>query len=53
MNQSVIFPLPDNMQLAHALVDTLDLELGIAEIHDFPDGESFIRIKSDVKNKMA
>lgn len=41
------------MQLALALVDTLDLELGIAEIHDFPDGESLIRIKTDVKHKIA
>ena len=53
MSKSVIFALPGNTQLAHAIVDKLGIELGVAEIRDFPDAESFIRIKSDVKNKVA
>ncbi|MDP3705869.1 MAG: ribose-phosphate diphosphokinase [Legionellaceae bacterium] len=53
MSQAVIFALPGNSQLAHALVHILNFELGIAEIRDFPDGESLICIKTDVKNKIA
>jgi len=53
MSKPVIFSFPGNTLLTHALRDRLDLELGTAEIHDFPDGESLVQIKTEVKYKTA
>lgn len=47
----VIFSLPQNNPLAITLVDKLKIETGLFEIRDFPDGEIYLRIDSDVKNK--
>lgn len=47
----IIFSLPPNSQLANTLADKLQMEMGLAEILDFPDGETYIRIDSNVKNK--
>lgn len=53
MKNCLIFSLPGNLQLATALANKLEIEIGRVEIRDFPDGESYIRIDSDVKNKVA
>lgn len=47
----LIFSLPQNNPLALALADKLKIETGLFEIRDFPDGETYLRIDSDVKNK--
>lgn len=47
----LIFSLPQNNPLALALADKLKIETGLFEIRDFPDGETYLRIDTDVKNK--
>jgi len=49
---TLIFALPDNNQLANSLAEKLHVEVGLYKIHDFPDGETYIRIDSDVKDKI-
>lgn len=53
MKNTIIFHLPNNATLANALANKLNIEIGSAEIREFPDGESYIRINSDVKNKLV
>lgn len=53
MEKSIIFSLPDNNQLASKLANKLNIELGYVVIREFPDGESYIRIDADVKNKIV
>lgn len=43
--------MPGNEDLARKLSEHLGAELGRCEIRRFPDGESFIRIDSDVKGR--
>lgn len=43
--------MPGNEVLAKLIVARLESEAGIAEIHSFPDGETYVRLLSDVKNK--
>lgn len=47
----VLFALPGNENLTQKLVRHLGAEAGAAEIRKFPDDETYIRIKSDVRNK--
>lgn len=35
------------------MANKLEIEIGSAEIRDFPDGESYIRVDSDVQNKVV
>ena len=49
--KSLIFALPGNETLAKSLVKSVDAEIGQAEIRSFPDGETYIRVASDVKNR--
>jgi phosphoribosylpyrophosphate synthetase len=49
----VIFSLPDSEQLALSIANKLGIEIGVAEIRHFPDGESYIRIDSNIKNKIV
>lgn len=53
MNQPILFSLPGNTKLTHALSKKLSIEIGKAEIRAFPDSETYIRIHSKVKNKTA
>lgn len=53
MENNIIFSLPNNTQLANELSNKLNIETGSADIREFPDGESYIRIESDVENKNA
>lgn len=50
-NSTIIFALPGNEDLAGSLSHMLHVELGKATIRSFPDGESYVRIHSDVKDK--
>jgi ribose-phosphate pyrophosphokinase len=47
----LILPLPDNEAFARRLADEGDWELGALETRRFPDGETYIRILSEVKDK--
>jgi ribose-phosphate pyrophosphokinase len=51
MEKNIIFSLPENIKLTKALANKLAIEIGKAEFRVFPDGESYVRIDSDVKNK--
>lgn len=51
MDKPIFFALPGNTELTQALSSKLSIEIGQAEIRAFPDGESYIRINSDVTNK--
>lgn len=48
---TILFSLPQNNPLASTLADKLKTEIGLAEVRHFPDGETYVRIDSDVKNK--
>jgi len=49
----IIFALNGNQVFAKELAAQLSAEVGIAETRSFPDGESYVRIKSDVRDKRA
>lgn len=47
----LVFALPSNDEMAERLTARLDAERGRAEIRRFPDGESYVRIDSDVRGR--
>lgn len=47
----LILPLPGNETFARPLADAGGWELGALETRRFPDGETYVRILSDVKGK--
>jgi ribose-phosphate pyrophosphokinase len=47
----LILPLPGNEPLAADLASRLGAELGQLETRRFPDGESYVRIRSDVRGR--
>ena len=49
----IIFALPGNEEFARKLAALVRAEEGKAEIRSFPDGESYIRILSDVRGKIV
>lgn len=53
MRNSILFPLPGNETLAAVLAEKLKLEKGLAEFHEFPDGECHLRVETDVENKFV
>lgn len=53
MKKTILFAYPDNTILAHALANELSVEMGEMMLREFPDGESYVRIDSDVKDKTA
>ncbi|MBL6447710.1 ribose-phosphate pyrophosphokinase [Fulvivirga sp. 29W222] len=48
---TIIFALPGNEELTTKLIYKLDAEKGEAVIRHFPDGETYVRVSSDVKDK--
>ena len=52
MNQ-IFFALPGNEQLATNLAEQIGSEKGEAIIRQFPDGETYVRIESDVSGKQV
>ncbi len=46
---AVVFALPGNEQIAHSLVTKVNAELGRFELRRFPDGESYVRIQSEIE----
>lgn len=49
--KTILFSLPGNEELTERLASKMDAEVGEATIRNFPDGESYNRILSDVKGK--
>ncbi|WP_413998800.1 ribose-phosphate pyrophosphokinase [Flavobacterium sp. W1B] len=49
--KKLFFALPGNEKLMDLLLQKQDGEKGKVEIHQFPDGETYVRILSDVKDK--
>ena len=49
--KTIILALPGNEKLAGSLAAQLDADIGRVTIRLFPDGESYIRIHDDVKDK--
>lgn len=47
----VIFALPGNETFARALAEAGGFELGVLETRRFPDGESYVRLLTDVRGK--
>ncbi len=49
--KSILIGLPGNEKLTKELAQVINAELGQAEFRQFPDGENYIQIISDVVNK--
>lgn len=49
--KNLLFVWPGNDNLAAGICEAATLEKGAFELHKFPDGESYIRLDSDVANK--
>lgn len=49
--KTILFALPGNEELTAKLAQQLQAETGEATIRQFPDGETYVQIKSDVKGK--
>lgn len=47
----IIFSFPGYEEIANDVSKRLGIEYGKMDLHHFPDGESYIKINSDVKNK--
>lgn len=48
---TILFSLPGNEQLTERLAKQLNAEIGDAIIRQFPDGETYVQIKSNVREK--
>lgn len=53
MNNCVLFTIPGNEVLAHSLIKLLHTEPGEAIIRHFPDGETYVKVISNVLEKEA
>lgn len=49
--KTILFSLPGNEKLTELLATKMDAEIGKATLRKFPDGESYTRILSNVKDK--
>lgn len=49
--KTILFSLPGNEKLTELLATKMDAEVGKTTLRKFPDGESYTRILSNVKNK--
>jgi ribose-phosphate pyrophosphokinase len=50
---TMVFAFPGNELLANKIREALKAEAGISSLHHFPDGESLIRIQSEVAGKQV
>lgn len=48
---TLLFAYPENEQQAVSLAQEAGYELGAIDIHHFPDGESLVQLKTDVKGR--
>lgn len=49
--KSIIFTLPGNEILGKKIATGLNAEIGIYNLRNFPDGESYVRVDSNVEDK--
>jgi ribose-phosphate pyrophosphokinase len=49
----IFFPLPGNEELAESLLQYCGGEMGRMEFRHFPDGETYLKLNSDVERKTA
>jgi ribose-phosphate pyrophosphokinase len=49
----IVFALPGNEMLANSIANSIQADIGEAVIRQFPDGETYIRVLSDVKDRKA
>ena len=49
--EMIVFALPGNEELTKKIAGHLKAEKGEATIRQFPDGESYVQIHSEVKDK--
>lgn len=47
----IVFALPGNEQMAHNIAVAIHADEGKMTIRQFPDGETYIRVQSDVNNR--
>jgi ribose-phosphate pyrophosphokinase len=47
----ILFTLPGNGHIGNSLVSNLGAEMGAFETRQFPDGETYIRLETDVKDR--
>ncbi len=48
---TILFALPGNEEPTEKLAMYLKIEKGVSVIREFPDGETYIQLQSDVKDK--
>lgn len=48
---TILFALPGNEEITEKLALHLNLEKGVSVIRQFPDGETYVQIQSDIKHK--
>jgi ribose-phosphate pyrophosphokinase len=51
LSDPLLFPLPGNEPLAVGLAGALNAELGVLDAREFPDGESYVRIVTDPRDR--
>jgi ribose-phosphate pyrophosphokinase len=51
MTKLVLMPMPGNEDMAIKLAAALDADIGLLEARRFPDGESYLRLKTDVSGR--
>ncbi len=47
----IVFALPGNEMLAESIAGAIQADLGEVVIRNFPDGETYVRVLSEVKNR--
>ena len=51
MSDSLWFTVDNNIELQQGVLSRLDIELGNVLIRHFPDGESYVRVESDCRDR--
>lgn len=51
--KKIFFALPGNETLTQSLAEKCQAELGTAIIRQFPDGETYVKIESEIKDKQV
>jgi ribose-phosphate pyrophosphokinase len=49
--KKIVFALPGNEALVNYIVDSIQADLGVSEFRNFPDGETYVRVLSNVEEK--
>ena len=52
-NKPLLFAMPGNDEFARLLAGRVGAEPGEMDIRQFPDGETYLRVRSDVEDRLA